>query len=307
MADNWQFDIGLTGSGSCALCERSATLTQSHVIPAFVFRWLKSSGPTGHMRNMLEPNRRVQDGLKRPLLCADCESRLSLDEQLFSTKLFYPWLAGTKHVFYAEWFLRFCVSVSWRVLLDREGRNTLTQYSEVQQQLLRKAERVWRDFLLGSAPNPGDFEQHFLPFDIIENTTVKDLPDNINRYLMGAVEMDIIGSSTTLMTFAKLGRFQIFGVIQGKTRSWKGTKVHLRQGVFPQSKIVLPITIMDFLLDRAKRVRDGYKSISESQYNKISDAVEKNITKALDSDSVRALIADAERFGPQAVLRDRKG
>jgi hypothetical protein len=183
MNGNWQFDI--LGSGRCALCERTAQLQQSHTIPAFVFRWLKSSGPTGHIRNMLEPNKRVQDGVKYPLLCADCEALLSRDEKLFSDRLFYPRLAKSLPVTYSEWLLRFCVSVSWRVLLEKKGRNALTRYSEVQQRSLQKAERIWRGFLLGSEPNPRGFEQHFLPFDLIKEMTAPNPPDNINRYLMG--------------------------------------------------------------------------------------------------------------------------
>jgi hypothetical protein len=142
---NWQFEV--VGSGECALCERTAPLQQSNIIPAFVFRWLKSSGPSGYIRNTLEPNKRVQDGVKRLLLCADCEERLSRDEKLFADKLFGPWLAGYLPITYSEWLLRFCVSVSWRVLLELKGRNAFNSYSEKQQLLLRKSEKIWREFL----------------------------------------------------------------------------------------------------------------------------------------------------------------
>jgi hypothetical protein len=226
MDGNWQFEI--VGSGRCALCEHSAPLQQSHIIPAFVFRWLKSSGLTGHIRNTLEPNKRIQDGVKRTLLCAECETLLSRDEKLFSDRLFYPCLAGSMPITYSDWLLRFCVSVSWRVLLEHKGRNALTKYSQAQQLLLRRAERVWRGFLLGSESTPREFEQHFLPLDLIRDTTIPNLPDNINRYLMGTVEMDIVGSDHRLMTFSKLGRFIILGIIHGETRGWEGTKVRLR-------------------------------------------------------------------------------
>ena len=62
--------------GICRLCYCDAELQESHVIPAFVFRWLRETGPTPHMRISDEPNRRVQDGLKYPWLCRDCEQML---------------------------------------------------------------------------------------------------------------------------------------------------------------------------------------------------------------------------------------
>jgi hypothetical protein len=302
MNGNWQVEI--MGSAGCAMCGRTAPLQQSHIIPAFVFRWLKSSGLTGHIRNTLEPNKRIQDGTKRALLCIDCETLLSHDEKLFSDKLFYPWLGGTAPITYSEWLLRFCVSVSWRVLLDQKGRNALTRYSESQQLLLQKAERVWRGFLLGSELTPKEFEQHFVPFDLIKETTVPNLPDNINRYLMGTVEMDIVWSDHRLMTFSKLGRFVILGIIQGATRGWVGTKVHVRRGVLPQREVVLPHNFLSFLLDRAVHTKEAYGKISDRQYEKIADAAERNIESSLHTEKVRAIIADAEMFGPQAVLRE---
>ena len=304
MDENWQFEI--VGSGRCAMCERTAPLQQSHIIPAFVFRWLKSSGPSGHIRNTLEPNKRVQDGVKRASLCADCEALLSRDEKLFSDQLFYPWLDGSLPIAYSEWLLRFCVSVSWRVLLEQKGRNALAEYSEAQQLLLRKAERVWCGFLLGTESTPREFEQHFLPFDLIRDTTISNLPDNINRYLMGTVEMDIVGSDHRLMTFSKLGRFVILGIIQGTTKGWEGTRVRLRQGVLPSRKVVLPQNFLEFLLDRARHTKDAYGKISDRQYEKIADVTEKNLKSSLDTEKVRAIIADAEMFGLHAVFRERR-
>jgi len=58
--------------GSCRLCQNTEELQESHIIPAFAFRWLR--GPyEGYLRQTLEPNKRVQDGLKLPFLCKQCE------------------------------------------------------------------------------------------------------------------------------------------------------------------------------------------------------------------------------------------
>jgi hypothetical protein len=74
-------------NGRCRLCDSEAELLESHVIPAFVFRFLKQGGP---IRNSRTPNRRVQDGDKEYWLCSSCEGLFNKDETAFATKLFHP-------------------------------------------------------------------------------------------------------------------------------------------------------------------------------------------------------------------------
>ena len=62
----------------CALCASTSELQASHIIPRFVFDWLRDTSATGHFRSSQIPDLRVQDGLKPRMLCKRCE-------QLFST------------------------------------------------------------------------------------------------------------------------------------------------------------------------------------------------------------------------------
>jgi hypothetical protein len=64
---------GIETTGVCALCKRDVPLVESHILPAFIFRWKKETSATGYLRNSQNPKKRVQDGLKVPLLCIDCE------------------------------------------------------------------------------------------------------------------------------------------------------------------------------------------------------------------------------------------
>src|SRR3546814_5636435 len=114
------------------------------------------------MRNTDNPNRRVQDGLKLPWLCGECEALFSRDETAFATKLFHPWHAGNYRIPYDDWLLKFCVSVSWRVLRYARGRNPDTHYTDAQEALMDDADVRWRAFLRGAEPHPGPFEQHLL-------------------------------------------------------------------------------------------------------------------------------------------------
>lgn len=74
----------------CRLCEEERTLLLSHILPAFVFRWMRESAGGSHLRSTVEPNLRVQDGVKKHWLCAECEERFSKNERAFAKQIFYP-------------------------------------------------------------------------------------------------------------------------------------------------------------------------------------------------------------------------
>ncbi len=76
---------------SCPLCSSSRPLVESHIMPRFVIEWFRKTSPTGHMRLGFAPNVRIQDGIKQPLLCADCEQRIGLWETFIAKRLFYPY------------------------------------------------------------------------------------------------------------------------------------------------------------------------------------------------------------------------
>lgn len=289
--------------GNCAFCAQYGELRESHVLPAFVYRWLRGRSGTGHIRQTDNPNRRVQDGLKQPWLCASCEANFSRHETAFATKLFHPWHDGIARVPYTEWLLKFCTSVSWRVLKYARGRNPDARYTDEQNRLMDEAEVRWKAFLDDEIPHPGPFEQHLLIFDVIEDTTISDLPTNINRFMTGAVTLDIVGSERSLMTYAKLGRFNVFGMIQKGRDKWEGTKVHVREGVIKPDRFVIPAGLLDLFRDKAKLAADGLDSMSLHQRAKVQQSVDRNLDRFRESDQFRSILADAEMFGREAVTR----
>lgn len=101
----------------CKLCGAIANLEQSHILPAFVFRWMKDTSATGYLRFGGKPNCRAQDGERRYWLCRGCETRLCQWETEFAAQVFHPLISdGGQRIPYQEWMLKFAVSVSWRVL-----------------------------------------------------------------------------------------------------------------------------------------------------------------------------------------------
>jgi hypothetical protein len=181
--------------GRCRLCDAESELQLSHVLPAFAIRWLKESSGSGHIRRSDAPNLRVQDGEKRRWLCISCEGLLGQSETIFAGELFHPYTNGKASQFdYGPWLLRFCVSVSWRVLLfQRDETAVMKDYAPDTVARCNEAESTWRTFLLGQLPNPGRFQQHLLPLN--EIAEISGQPDNlssyINRYFMRTIDMDL--------------------------------------------------------------------------------------------------------------------
>ena len=148
--------------GKCRLCGSDAELQRSHIIPAFVFRWLRESSATGHIRLGDEPNRRVQDGWWRRWLCPCCENLLGSTERQFSQQIFRPVVEDRlEHIKYGHWLLKFCVSLSWRVLCWFQDEDQFDDYSEEDRTLLDQTTITWKKYLLGhSADILGTFRQH---------------------------------------------------------------------------------------------------------------------------------------------------
>lgn len=293
----------------CALCGNMALLRNSHIIPVFAFRWLKSRSVTKHLRRATNPNVRVQDGDKPKLLCEECEQRLSARETIFNSKFFRPALSSNEAIRYDDWLLYFCVSLSWRVLTHMFGKHDVSAYSDAQRSLAQAASECWKSFLLGTAPHPAQFCQHILVFRELRGHPPPELPSNINRYLLGGIEMDVVGDSHSLMTFAKIGPVAIFGMICPPEGKWEGTRVCVRSGTLVPGKFQAPHKLSAFFLDRAALVAATYDGMSEHQHRKVSDqynsAILSDPERYIRSAHGRAVLADARMFGESAVIDKR--
>lgn len=289
----------------CGLCLGAAPLKESHIIPAFVFRWLRDSSATGHIRFAATPNKRVQDGLKVPLLCEECEQRLSVWEKQFAERAFHPWYEQSgQPIKYGDWLLKFCVSLSLRVLRHVHDSNGLVHLSDPQKLLSEAALKRWSDFILGKVPHPGAFEQHLIPMGAIDTHTFEEMPENINRYMLRAVELDLAHGSSVVFTYSKIGHFGLFGMIQPTAMKWEGTKVHVRDGVLGPRRYVLPMELFNYIKDRARRY--GSVQMSERQLDKTEADAMRDIERFRASGTFAAMNHDVRLFGETAVLREIK-
>lgn len=290
--------------GSCKLCGQERELQLSHILPAFVFRWLRSSSGNGHIRLGMEPNKRVQDGLKKHWLCVECEGRLNKSETAFANAMFHPYTSNAAtRIPYGHWLIEFAVSLSWRVLRFYRDEDGLEDWAPEALARLDAAELVWRELLMGQRPHPGAYEQHVLPLDQIESAS-GELAPNLNRYVMRAVDMDLVRGGSCVYTYAKLGRFIFLGFIhEPNPRHWRGTKIAANEGVIGPRDYVLPRPFGEYLNGQARRMAKLLASVSPAQKTKINEAFRQNVDRYMASDAYRAMLADFSMFGDDAFSK----
>ena len=287
----------------CRLCGQGAELRQSHIIPRFVYQWLKDTSATGHFRFSQQPNLRVQDGLKIPMLCASCETRFNDWETKFATHVFHPFTAGKTHTaFYGGWMYRFCTSVSWRVLAHYLDNKYVRHLSS--RLLLRATETecLWRQFLLGAGPIPEGTEQHFLPLGSIQTITHSNCPHNINRYILRSIDMDVASNKRdSVFVYAKLGPLVVLGFAEmPNSHQWLGTKLDVDHGAIQPRGYTIPAGFDDFLFEKSRKVARTQEAMSDRQKDTIDRAYRRDIDRAARSESFRAMGDDVRLFGDKA-------
>ena len=154
--------------------------------------------------------------------------------------------------------LKFATSVSWRVLRSFVAAGYLSEFPSAARTQADLALDAWTRFLLGERPHPGRHEQHMILADVIDGSSISDLPPNINRYLARAIEPYVAYNENSVISYAKMGRFVLFGFVDvDLSRYRSGLSTHLGglsfecQGTFsswrrmPPAWIVEPIDVLD--------------------------------------------------------------
>lgn len=288
----------------CTLCQKKSELTKSHIIPRFVMDWMKKTSATGHIRRSEIPNLRVQDGYKMPLLCEDCENLFGLWEKHFAEETFLPLHKNSKSaVSYGPWLEKFAASVSWRIGIFFKNMDWLSHLPRKLIESIDRALRTLNDFLLDNKPGPGQFEQHLLPLDAIEYYKDTDVPANINRYLLRAVDINIGYTKTEIYTYGKICHILLIGFIKIlHPEQWRGTRLEVDKGmVGGQKHYQLPVGLWEFMKDRARNAARAYASMTKRQKDRIAeDYRKKDLDEIVKSESFRALHQDVVLFGREA-------
>lgn len=286
----------------CKLCGEVRPLLLSHVVPHFVWRWLKASSPTKHFRSSVAPNLRIQDGWKARLLCAECEQLLMKDEKIFAERVFMPMHENRLQPFhYGPWALRFAISVLWRTVVFSEAA-ALKKLKTQHFTYLQRAERAWRDFLLGKRRHPGSFHALLFPLDTISKSILPKQSAFLNRYLLRTVDIDILDGTTDVIVYAKLARTLLIGHVEVRhTNRWRRGRLSARGGLIGgRVTYTMPEEFFEYLNKHADLGAEAFKQMSPIQKEKLKASLMLNVDGVADSEVIRAMTADVEYSGNEA-------
>lgn len=287
----------------CALCENVDKLQLSHIIPKFVFRYLKKDSFTGRMRNVSNPNKAVQDGDKMYLLCGKCEKLFSQRETLFSNKFFQKFKAdGFNGLSYdGNWLNYFITSVNWRTLyLDLKGfvenNDKENGVDKKDLKLLIKTEKIMRDYLLDFRSDLSFIENHIFFFDDVKSIDSSLRISSPHRLIQGSAfgYTVLTKNPKGIYVVANLTGIIIVTIIKKATKEkWRNSYVKQESGKIkvPQ-QVRSPIFSELFYLQEQ---REKYlNQMSEKQKQQIIDKVVVSGESYKKSGSYKRFLKDQE-------------
>jgi hypothetical protein len=150
----------------CHLCREHQAIAGSHVTPALVYRAIKADSATGYLRRSADPNRRMQDGDKHPLLCEVCEQRFGDRENSFNNHIFKAFHESDIDSFdYGDWLHYFITSVTWRTLImELADASTASRMPSKVRAEFSDAAEIMRRFLLGESKLASQIRNHVYLF-----------------------------------------------------------------------------------------------------------------------------------------------
>jgi len=251
--------------GVCKLCEKEKKLSESHIIPKFVFRWLKRTGGK-FIRKADNPNKREEDGIKYYLLCNDCEQLFSKLEDKFARDIFYPYSDKKIDTFvYDSDLLKFSISVLYRILLI--NLNESTTFNELHSRELKQACDEWNKFLFYNKEIK-IFNKIYI-FFTSDTLNKKILPiERFLNYYARGIDGTIASSNKSCIVYAKMARIILIGAIKGfDDTEMKNTLINSSGGELKVKDMRLNHEIKDFLIYRTRIINNAYDRVSEKQKN----------------------------------------
>lgn len=265
--------------GICGLCGEEKELLKSHFVPKFATDWIKKTSATGYLRQMINKNKRVQDGKKEKFLCKDCELKFSKYESYFAKNIFHPYMSKAKTSFrYDENLQKFIISVSWRLL-----KGSLEKLKKSQPEMLeyaKETEEKWREILLNDEIDQ-EHEHHLFLWDYIE-TSSEGMPDKFQAYMMRGVDGTPAGNKKELFLFSKIPSIFFVSSIYPKRiqQYWDKTLIE-KKGILSVPQTCSHPGFGDFLFGRAKI--GNKQKLTQRQNDKIRDTMLKDLERVRKS------------------------
>lgn len=134
----------------CRLCHsENVPLKESHIVSKMFYNVIKKKSPTGIMRQVTDPNKGIQDGIKLPFLCDECEELFSKYETYFSNNIYIKTVQNDGIIEFNsrdDNISYFLLSISWRVM-KWVRENDKTTFTNLENEQVDEVIETWRKLL----------------------------------------------------------------------------------------------------------------------------------------------------------------
>lgn len=276
----------------CRLFDKKCTLRESHIWPNFTIDYIRETG-SQYLRNLNNPNKREQDGLKVYLLSDEAEQLFSKKEKWFSEKIFIPFLKNNVTSFqYDSNLYYFGISFLWRSLIMHLDFKPELQ-NEWWYPTLKKVNGEWINYLTNQII-PKNYNNLQLMFtDRIKESNIH--ADGIDFYITRALDITIITSDDKkyLAVYGKFLRFIFWSIIktdEDKNNNVETTINEISGNIsFPQ--IINDKYLLSFLTNRTNKIEELPKA-SERQLELISKERNKENGAFWKTDAGKSILND---------------
>jgi len=291
--------------GKCALCLKHKRIVDSHIIPKFVFRWLKNASATRYLRSGKTPNKRAQDGIKIPLLCINCEKRFCKLEDHFKRKFFNKIVNNKIHkkrINYDHKDYLFLLTLSWRMLKYFELKNGFKNYSRKSMKNIKQSEAAWRNILQNSNKQPNNSKHYCYLFYNCKIKSSRNLPENLYRYIERNPDGDVCKHNNSILVYTKLPKLIVISLINPQLNSFDNEIVE--KGGLLLLEPNMPDKLCDIICRRAKATANLQENISDKQKHKIQNDYKKiPLDEIINTEVFKSLDKDVRQFGEKRVFK----
>ncbi|RFS32188.1 hypothetical protein DYI81_06665 [Acinetobacter sp. SWAC5] len=297
--------------GQCKLCLKDdTTLVDSHIIPDFVFRWLKKNSFNRYLRTSIVPNKRAQGGITEKLLCEKCDN-VTFGGELeapFADTIFNPILLKQKDsepFIYDKVLLRFCVSVLWRVLIfgieDAKKTKGLTVNLDTIILGMEDLANQWREYLVDNQSSWTGLNVYFLRFGGA-GLDPRDIGPGMHTYSQLTIDMGSFVDPYMWepKIYAKLGPFVTFiPITDYYLPLWEKegiSSLNENGGLLSFKGRKLPEHFKLFMQQRSDSSSGMFQRMSDIQKSKILKIKNENLIEYEQSDEYLLAIKDIQEI-----------
>lgn len=290
----------------CRLCNEDKKLEQSHIIPKFIFRWIKKTSLTGKLRNNTTPDRRSEDGDRLPFLCSECEDLFNKYETNFANNLFK--LAtedNLSQIPFTDELLKFIVSIIWRSLKFRLEKDIkMDQLTKIE---VEKFNEFFKDCEMYFKNNElnclNKYSFHIIPLtEAVENLGI--IPKLTSTYQRGIDSSFRAFSKENphegydfLCFYVKIPFFLfIVEIVKNEIYDWVNTDVKNQEYILDLEDLTINHLVEEILNTMYDNKIITSKKISDTQHGKILESAINSVQKGINKEQQQSMIAKKENM-----------